>query len=270
MILLPLLSIPSPSDPLIVELGIFKLRWYGTLIAIGILIAGWLASRELDRRGYPPGRAYTIATWCIPARRDRRAAVPRRHRLGRFSGHLDKIPMLQEGGLGMPGVIVGGAIGAAIGARRAKVPVLEAFDVVAPGLILAQAIGRWGNWFNQELFGGPTDLPWGLEIDPAHRPAEYADQPTFHPTFLYESLWNLLVFVILMRLNKRLWLRAPAGTVFAAVPDAVLDRPGVHGEPAHRSGAAHLRRPLQPAAVHRRGHRRRHLVLREPEPRPPR
>ena len=66
MILLPWLSIPSPSDPLIVELGIFKLRWYGTLIAIGILIAGWLASRELDRRGFPPGRAYTIATWCIP------------------------------------------------------------------------------------------------------------------------------------------------------------------------------------------------------------
>ncbi len=124
--------------------------------------------------------------------------------------------MLQEGGLGMPGVIVGGAIGAAIGARRAKVPVLEAFDVLAPGLILAQAIGRWGNWFNQELFGGPTDLPWGLEIDPSHRPAQYADQATFHPTFLYESLWNLLVFVILMRLNKRLWLRAPAGTIFAA------------------------------------------------------
>jgi phosphatidylglycerol---prolipoprotein diacylglyceryl transferase len=216
VILLPLLSIPSPSDPLIFEIGIIKLRWYGTLIAIGILIAGWLASRELDRRGFPPGRAYTIATWCIPGGVIGARLYHVATDWDRFSGHLDKIPMLQEGGLGMPGVIVGGAIGAAIGARRAKVPVLEAFDVVAPGLILAQAIGRWGNWFNQELFGGPTDLPWGLEIDPAHRPVEYANQPTFHPTFLYESLWNLLVFVILMQLNKRLWLRAPAGTIFAA------------------------------------------------------
>ena len=132
------------------------------------------------------------------------------------AGTSTKIPLLQQGGLGLPGVIVGGAIGAAIGARKAKIPVLEVFDVIAPGLILAQALGRWGNYFNQELFGGPTDLPWGLEIDPEHRPARYAADPTFHPTFLYESLWNLLVFFILIRLNRRLWLRAPAGTVFSA------------------------------------------------------
>jgi prolipoprotein diacylglyceryl transferase len=216
VILAPLLSIPSPSDPLIAEFGVFKLRWYGTLIAIGILLAGWLAQRELDRRGYGPGRAYTIATWCIPAGVIGARLYHVATDWGRFSGHLEKIPLLQEGGLGIPGVILGGAIGAAIGARRAKVPVMEAFDIVAPGLILAQAIGRWGNWFNQELFGGPTDLPWGLEIDRAHRPAQYIDRTTFQPTFLYESLWNLLVFVILMRLNRRLWLRAPSGTIFAA------------------------------------------------------
>ena len=106
-------------------------------------------------------------------------------------------------------MIVGGAIGAAIGARRAEVPLLEAVRLVAPGLALAQAIGRWGNWFNQELFGGPTDLPWGLRSTrPTARRATRS--ATFHPTFLYESLWNLLVFVILMRSTSALWLRAPA------------------------------------------------------------
>jgi len=168
--LAPLLSIPSPSDPLIAELGPLKIRWYGTLIALGIVLAGWLAGRELERRGYPPGRAYAIAVWCVPG-----GVIGARlyHVVtdwDRFSGHLERIPLLQQGGLGMPGVIVGGAIGAWIGARRVNIPALEVFDVLAPGLILAQAIGRWGNYFNQELFGGPTDLPWGLEIDPAHRP----------------------------------------------------------------------------------------------------
>jgi prolipoprotein diacylglyceryl transferase len=214
--LAPLLSIPSPSSPLIAEIGPLKIRWYGTLIAIGILLAGWIAERELQRRGYPPGRSYTIALWCVPAGVIGARLYHVATDWDRFSCHLERIPLLQQGGLGLPGVIVGGAIGAAIGARKARIPVLEVFDVIAPGLILAQALGRWGNYFNQELFGGPTDLPWGLEIDPAHRPERYAADPTFHPTFLYESLWNLLVFILLLRLNRRLWLRAPDGTVFSA------------------------------------------------------
>jgi len=214
--LAPLLSIPSPSSPLIAEIGPLKIRWYGTLIAIGILIAGWIAERELQRRGYPPGRSYTIAMWCVPGGVIGARLYHVATDWDRFSGHLERIPLLQQGGLGLPGVIIGGAIGAAIGARRARIPVLEVFDVIAPGPILAQALGRWGNYFNQELFGGPTDLPWGLEIDPAHRPERYAADATFHPTFLYESLWNLLVFVLLLKLNRRLWLRAPNGTVFSA------------------------------------------------------
>jgi prolipoprotein diacylglyceryl transferase len=76
-------------------------------------------------------------------------------------------------------------------------------DTLAPGLLVAQALGRWGNWFNQELFGKPTDLPWGLEIDPEHRPPGYADQATFHPTFLYECLWDLGVFGVLLALDRR-------------------------------------------------------------------
>ena len=174
MILAPLLSIPSPSDPLIAELGIFKLRWYGTLIAIGILLAGWLAQRELDRRGYPPGRAYTIATWCIPAGVIGARLYHVATDWDRFSGHLEKIPLLQQGGLGMPGVIVGGAIGAAIGARRAKVPVLEAFDVVAPGLILAQAHRPLG----QLVQPGAVRRPHRPAVGARDRPARTARRST--------------------------------------------------------------------------------------------
>jgi prolipoprotein diacylglyceryl transferase len=94
------------------------------------------------------------------------------------------------------------------------VPLLVILDCTAPGTALAQALGRFGNYANQELFGGPTDLPWGLEIDRAHRPAQYLDDPTFHPTFLYESIWNLIVMAVLLRVSRR-WRRYPAGYVLA-------------------------------------------------------
>jgi prolipoprotein diacylglyceryl transferase len=211
-----LASIPSPSSPLIVELGPLKLRWYGTLIAIGILFAGFIAMRELRRRGRDPDLAYQIASWCVPGGIVGARLYHVATDWDRFSGHLAKIPALWEGGLGLPGVIAGGALGAALGARRAGVPVLVAFDCIAPGLIAAQALGRFGNYFNQELFGGPTSLPWALEIDPAHRPAQYAADPTFHPTFLYESVWNLLVCALLLQLSRRASSRLVPGTVFAA------------------------------------------------------
>ena len=213
--MLPLLSLPSPGDPVLVEIGPFLVRWYGALIAIGILVAGRLAKRELERRGLSTDAAFTVGTWCIPAGIIGARLYHVATDWQRFSDDLASIPQLQEGGLGMPGVIIGGAIGAAIGARRAGLGVLQTFDVVAPGLILAQAIGRWGNWFNQELFGRPSDLPWALEIDPRHRPDRYADVETFHPTFLYESLWNVAVFIVLLRL-ARSHARLPAGAIFAA------------------------------------------------------
>ncbi|MDX6377713.1 MAG: hypothetical protein QOE98_2016, partial [Gaiellaceae bacterium] len=127
-----------------------------------------------------------------------------------------RVFQIWKGGLSIWGGVLVGVLAIFVVCRVKHYDGLGLIDAMAPSLALAQAIGRWGNYFNQELFGGPTDLPWGLEIDRAHRPSQYLDQATFHPTFLYESLWNLLVFVILMRLNKRLWLRAPAGTIFAA------------------------------------------------------
>jgi phosphatidylglycerol---prolipoprotein diacylglyceryl transferase len=118
-----------------------------------------------------------------------------------------------EGGLGVWGGIAGGVLVGAWVVKRSGESVLYFMDVVAPGLLLAQAIGRWGNYFNQELFGEPTDLPWGLEIDLANRPTEYQDPlsagVTFHPTFLYESLWCLLGVGVLLLIDKRVNLRAP-------------------------------------------------------------
>lgn len=118
-----------------------------------------------------------------------------------------------DGGLGIWGAIALGALGAWIGCRRSGVRLTAFADALAPGLVLAQAIGRWGNWFNQELFGGPTTLPWGLRIDPAHRPADTPDIATYHPTFLYQSLWCLAVFGLLIWADKRFDLTG--GRLFA-------------------------------------------------------
>jgi prolipoprotein diacylglyceryl transferase len=214
--ILPFLSIPSPSSPFIVTIGSFRLRWYGTLLALGVLLGGWLTGRELTRRGLDPDKVYGIAVWAVPG-----GVLGARlyHVLTdwhRFDGHLAEIPQLWHGGLGLPGVIAGGTLGAYIGARRQGLVPLVVFDCVAPGLIAAQALGRWGNWANQELFGGPTSLPWGVEIDPANRPARYADAATFQPTFLYESIWNALVLFLLYRLIRRGYRTLPAGAIFAA------------------------------------------------------
>jgi prolipoprotein diacylglyceryl transferase len=108
-----------------------------------------------------------------------------------------------HGGLGIWGAVAFGALGAWIACRRHKVPFLAVADAMAPGIALAQVIGRFGNYFNQELFGKPTDLPWGLEIAPEHRPAGYMDFATFHPTFLYEAIWNLGVIALVILVDRR-------------------------------------------------------------------
>lgn len=213
----PLLaSIPSPSSPFIFHLGPFAPRWYGTILAAGVLLASWIVARELRRRGRDPEVVYAIAGWAIPAGVIGARLYHVATDFKRFNGHYAMIPQLWDGGLGLPGVIIGGAIGAYIGARRAGVPPLVIFDCVAPGIVLAQALGRFGNYFNQELFGGPTSLPWGLEIAPRNRPLRYAADPTFQPTFLYESLWDVGVAVVLFILIRRYWRRVRPGTYFLA------------------------------------------------------
>lgn len=199
---MPLASIPSPSSGTI-ELGPLNLTAYGLMIALGVVAAVWLTQRRWAERGGDPDDIVTIAMWAVPA-----GLVGARlyHVLTdwqRFRGEWLDVVKIWEGGLGIPGGI---ALGTAVGlvvARRLGIRIPVILDAAAPALPLAQAIGRWGNWWNQELFGGPTDLPWGLEIDAANRPAEYADVATFHPTFLYESLWNLALVALIIWVGRR-------------------------------------------------------------------
>ena len=129
------------------------------------------------------------------------------------NGHPINALKIWEGGLGIWGAILGGALAAVFWCRHKKINKRAMADAVAPALLLAQAIGRWGNYFNQELFGKPTTLPWGLKIDQAHRPPGFEEYATFHPTFLYESIWNLSVMGIIIWLDQR--FKMGFGRVFA-------------------------------------------------------
>ena len=240
---MPLASIPSPSDPFVFHRGGLAPRWYGILLATGILIGILVTRRQLALRGRDPAIAGEVAMWAVPLGVVGARLYHVATDWSAFSGHLGDIPLIQQGGLGIYGAILGGALGAAIAVRRVGVPLLVVLDCAAPGLALAQALGRFGNYFNQELFGGPTSLPWGLEIDPEHRPSQYLNDATFHPTFLYESLWNLLVMAVLLRVARR-WRRQAAGYVLALYLALYsLGRFFVEGlrvDPAHELGPFRL------------------------------
>lgn len=211
-----LASIPSPSQG-VWNLGPVPLRAYALLIIAGIIVAIWVGSKRYVARGGSAGVIGDIALWAVP--------------FGIIGGRLYHVitdwqlyfapggsgivgaVRIWDGGLGIWGAIAFGGLGAWIGARRLGVALPPIADAIAPGIALAQAIGRWGNWFNQELFGAPTTLPWGLEIAPQYRPEGYADYATFHPTFLYESLWMLGVALVLIWADKR--FRMGHGRVFA-------------------------------------------------------
>jgi prolipoprotein diacylglyceryl transferase len=209
------LSLPSPAQG-VWHLGPLPLRAYALCIIIGIIAAIWLAERRWVSRGGEPGAVSDVSLWAIP--------------FGIVGGRLYHVitdPQMYfadgqnpwnafavwRGGLGIWGAIALGAVGAWIGARRAGISFSELAWALAPAIPLAQAIGRWGNWFNQELFGRPTDLPWGLRIDPEHRPVGYEAQTTFHPTFLYESMWNLGLAGLLIWVGGR--FRMTGGQLFA-------------------------------------------------------
>ncbi|GAB4068048.1 prolipoprotein diacylglyceryl transferase [Angustibacter speluncae] len=211
-----LLAIPSPSQG-VWHLGPFPVRAYALCILAGIVLAIWLGQRRLTERGGPPGAVADVAIWAVPfgivgGRLYHVISSPDAY----FGPDGDPAKALRiwEGGLGIWGAIALGAVGAAIGCRRAGLRLSTFADAVAPGVLLAQAVGRLGNWFNQELFGGPTTLPWALAIDPQYRPAGYEEFATFHPTFLYELLWNVAAALVLLWLDKR--FRLGHGRVFWA------------------------------------------------------
>ena len=200
-------ALPAPPGNSI-HIGSFQLRAYGLFIALGVVAAVWIAQRRWQARGHDPADITAIALWAVPAGIVGSRIYHVITDLQRFEGRWLHVFAIWEGGLGIPGGIAAGVGVGAVVAHRRGLPLASLLDSVAPALPVAQAIGRWGNWFNQELFGRPTSLPWALHVDPAHRPEGYAQYATFHPTFLYESLWNLalaalLVFVIEPRARLR-------------------------------------------------------------------
>lgn len=204
-------SIPSPEISFI-ELGPLRVHFYALFILAGIVAAVILADRRLVARGAKSGLALDIALWTVPfgvigARIFHVLTHPNDYF---FEGaDLTAVFRIWEGGIAIYGGLIGGALGAFIGARAAGIKFWSFADAVAPGILLAQALGRWGNYFNQELFGLPTDLPWGLEIsadNPAY-PAGLPEGVLFHPTFIYESLWSLAGVAALLLLDKKFELR---------------------------------------------------------------
>lgn len=197
--------IPSPSQG-VWHLGPFPIRAYALCIIAGIVLAIWICDRRWQARGGAPTTVGQVATWAVP--------------FGLIGGRLYHVitdPELYfergedwvhvfyvwNGGLGIWGAIALGALGAWIGCRRANVSFPAFADALAPGVVLAQALGRWGNYFNQELYGKPSDMPWALRIEPAHRVAKYSDVATYQPTFLYESIWDIGTAILVIWADRR-------------------------------------------------------------------
>ena len=196
-------SIPSPPRNGL-ELGPLQLRAYGVMIALGVLASVWLSRRRWAARGGNPDEISRVAVWAVIAGLigARLYHVITDWKKFQSDGWLDAVAIWQ-GGLGIPGGMAAGILVGLWMVRRQGMNRGEAIATIVPTLPLAQAIGRLGNWFNQELFGRPTDLPWGLEIDQIHRPDQYLGVETFHPTFLYEAVWNLLLCGLLLFLDRR-------------------------------------------------------------------
>ena len=205
------LSIPSPEWSYF-DLGPFRIHAYAICILIGIFVATAMTSRRLTNRGGEPGVVLDIILWAVPL-----GIVGARvfhvltHPNDYFYAGANpwEVFAVWNGGIAIFGALLGGAIGAFIGCRLAGIRFWSFADALAPGMLVAQAFGRIGNWFNQELFGLPTTLPWGLEISP-NNPAYPVGLPAgtlFQPTFLYEVLWNLLGVAVILILERRFRLR---------------------------------------------------------------
>ncbi|MFN8024977.1 MAG: prolipoprotein diacylglyceryl transferase [Acidimicrobiia bacterium] len=201
-------SIPSPDSG---NLGPFHM--YGIVLAVGVLVAVFVAEHRWRNRGYPRDGIYDICFWVVVwgVIGARLYHVVTDYQL--FEDDPWRAFQIWKGGLAIWGAVLGGGIAVAVITIRRKMDTLAVTDVMAVGIVLAQAIGRWGNWFNQELFGKPSTLPWALQIAPEHRPAGYTQYATFQPTFLYESLFCLAVAGVLLLAERRFRLRK--GQTFA-------------------------------------------------------
>ena len=210
----PLLSIPSPSSST-VDIGPLSIHFYGLTLLVAIAAAVGITGLRWTRRGGDWDLIFRVAVWGV-------AFGIIGARLYHVITSWNELPdewwgafAIWKGGLGVWGGIGLGAIVGAIVAHRSGASVAKLADCVAPGLLVAQGIGRFGNWWNQELFGKPTDLPWGLEIDPENRPIDDIEHDTFHPTFLYEALWCFAAAGLLLLIERRFKGRIRPGGLFA-------------------------------------------------------
>lgn len=207
-------AIPSPSRGTW-YLGPVPIRAYAFAILVGIVVAYVILKRRWVERGGNPETVLDVVYWAVPfgivGGRIYHVITSPDAYFGK-GGNPVRALYVWEGGLGIWGAVAIGAIGAYIGCRRAGIKFAPFADALAPGLLVAQAIGRLGNWFNQELFGGPTTLPWGLRIDDAHLPPGFASGTLFHPTFLYELIWDLAAAAFIVWADRR--FRLGHGRVF--------------------------------------------------------
>ena len=194
------------------QLGSVTVAWYGILIMLGVLAAIGVAIIEARRYGEATSQLLTMAMIVLPP-----GIIGARlyHVIDQWDFYSQNPALIFGGsGLGIFGAVIGGAIGLIIYTKLRKLSTLHWMDIISPGLILAQAIGRWGNFFNQELYGYPTDLPWAIFIDPAHRLPGYEEFSHFHPLFFYEFAWNILGFALLMIMGRKLKHRLLDGDIF--------------------------------------------------------
>ncbi|MBV8395316.1 MAG: prolipoprotein diacylglyceryl transferase, partial [Actinobacteria bacterium] len=191
-------SIPSPHSG-IVNLGPLHVHLYGLTLLVAILACVWLTTRRWKALGGDPDLVVRVAVWgvafgVVGARAYHDITSWSEVPTPKWKGIFE----VWQGGLGVWGGILLGTLAGWVVVRRSGNPFAPFMDAAAPGLLLAQGIGRIGNWWNQELFGKPTSLPWGLKIDIAHRPSQYISDATFHPTFLYELIWDVIGVLLLL------------------------------------------------------------------------
>lgn len=243
-----LASIPSPSSGTL-SIGPLDLRAYGLMIALGVIAGVWLLGKQIEKSqlgsrddassiaicgvvaGVIGARAYHVITdW------------------SKFDDNLGAIPKIWEGGLGIPGGLLAGILAGAWQAKRRGIRPAVVLTFGAPAIALAQSIGRWGNWFNQELYGKATDLPWALEID---NPNGYPPGTTFHPTFLYESLWNLALCGVLLWIQRRYRLAAGRllGVYLIGYGTGRFWIEGLRIDPANSAGGLRLNQWVALAAI---------------------
>jgi phosphatidylglycerol---prolipoprotein diacylglyceryl transferase len=197
-----------------IKIGPLAIRWYGILIAAAVLLGTMLAQREAVRRREDPDRLLDVVVLAVLAGLVGARLYYVAFNWPDYSAHPFKILAVWEGGLAIHGGLIAGGLAIFLYCRARRLPLLIYLDIMVPSAVLGQAIGRWGNFFNQEAFGTPTNLPWRLYIAPIHRPPHLANFEFFHPTFLYESLWDLAVFAALyFGLRRRLEDRPGALTL---------------------------------------------------------